>query len=72
MMVLDMTDASFQPGSESAASCHPAWKETRVTHLLFTEGLCALPCALTGEHRKINAENYCNSHFSPSRVMKWQ
>jgi len=71
MMAPDMTDASFQPGTESAASCHPARKETQVTHLLFTEGLCALTCALT-EHRKINAENYCNSHFSPSRVIKWQ
>jgi hypothetical protein len=52
-----MTGASVQLVSGSAASCHPEWTETQVIHLLFMEGLCALTCALTGEQRKINAEN---------------
>jgi hypothetical protein len=72
MLAPDMNGASVQLVSGSAANCHPAWTETQVILLLFKEVLCALTCALTGEHRKINAENYCNSHFSPNRVMKWQ
>ena len=52
----DMTGASVQLVAGSAASCHPAWTETQLMHLLFMEGLCALTCALTGEQRKIKAE----------------
>lgn len=71
MLSPDMTCAFVQLVSGSAASCDPARTETQVAYLLFMEGLCALTCAVAGEQRKINAENYCNSHFSPSvRVMK--
>lgn len=72
MLSPDMTSASVQLVSGSAASCHPVWTVTRVIHLLFMEGLRALTCGLTGEQRNINAENNCNLHFSPNRVTIWQ
>jgi hypothetical protein len=66
-----MIGASFRLVPGSAASCHPVWEETQMIYLLFTEGLCALTSSLTGKQVEINAENYCNLHFSHNiRVMK--